>query len=126
MKIFHLLGLVVLLLSSCDDTSGTYIISEVAFKVNNLSEQEKQKTINEFINQEVLLTVLKGKIELTLSNKPTTLQRVSNNCYSTTDGNITINLELEKKNFVQTKYKLIEYGGTDDKFFSLHMTLDKQ
>jgi len=106
MKIFHLLGLVVLLLSSCDDTSGTYIISEVAFKVNNLSEQEKQKTINEFINQEVLLTVLKGKIELTLSNKPTTskitLQRVSNN------------------------YKLIEYGGTDDKFFSLHMTLDKQ
>ena len=62
----------VLLLSSCDDTSGTYIISEVAFKVNNLSEQEKQKTINEFINQEVLLTVLKGKIELTLSNKPTT------------------------------------------------------
>lgn len=128
MKIFHLLGLVVLLLSSCDDTSGTYIISEVAFKVNNLSEQEKQKTINEFINQEVLLTVLKGKIELTL--KPTTskitLQRVSNNCYSTTDGNITINLELEKKNFVQTKYKLIEYGGTDDKFFSLHMTLDKQ
>lgn len=83
MKIFHLLGLVVLLLSSCDDTSGTYIISEVAFKVNNLSEQEKQKTINEFINQEVLLTVLKGKIELTLSNKPTTskitLQRVSNN-----------------------------------------------
>ena len=127
MKIFHLLGLVVLLLSSCDDTSGTYIISEVAFKVNNLSEQ---KTINEFINQEVLLTVLKGKIELTLSNKPTTskitLQRVSNNCYSTTDGNITINLELEKKNFVQTKYKLIEYGGTDDKFFSLHMTLDKQ
>ena len=51
MKIFHLLGLVVLLLSSCDDTSGTYIISEVAFKVNNLSEQEKQKTINEFINQ---------------------------------------------------------------------------
>ena len=130
MKIFHLLGLVVLLLSSCDDTSGTYIISEVAFKVNNLSEQEKQKTINEFINQEVLLTVLKGKIELTLSNKPTTskitLQRVSNNCYSPTDGNITINLELEKKNFVQTKYKLIEYGGTDDKFFSLHMTLDKQ
>ena len=131
MKIFHLLGLVVLLLSSCDDTSGTYIISEVAFKVNNLSEQEKQKTINEFINQEVLLTVLKGKIEIqTLSNKPTTskitLQRVSNNCYSTTDGNITINLELEKKNFVQTKYKLIEYGGTDDKFFSLHMTLDKQ
>lgn len=59
MKIFHLLGLVVLLLSSCDDISGTYIISEVAFKVNNLSEQEKQKTINEFINQEVLLTVLK-------------------------------------------------------------------
>lgn len=59
MKIFHLLGLVVLLLSSCDDTSSTYIISEVAFKVNNLSEQEKQKTINEFINQEVLLTVLK-------------------------------------------------------------------
>ena len=54
MKIFHLLGLVVLLLSSCDDTSGTYIISEVAFKVNNLSEQEKQKTINEFINQEVV------------------------------------------------------------------------
>ena len=130
MKIFHLLGLVVLLLSSCDDTSSTYIISEVAFKVNNLSEQEKQKTINEFINQEVLLTVLKGKIELTLSNKPTTskitLHRLSNNCYSTTDGNITINLELEKKNFVQTKYKLIEYGGTDDKFFSLHMTLDKQ
>ena len=59
MKIFHQLVLVVLLLSSCDDTSGTYIISEVAFKVNNLSEQEKQKTINEFINQEVLLTVLK-------------------------------------------------------------------
>ena len=59
MKIFHLLGLVVLLLSSCDDTSVTYIIYEVAFKVNNLSEQEKQKTINEFINQEVLLTVLK-------------------------------------------------------------------
>ena len=97
-------------------------------KINELMEE--QKTINEFINQEVLLTVLKGKIELTLSNKPTTskitLQRVSNNCYSTTDGNITINLELEKKNFVQTKYKLIEYGGTDDKFFSLHMTLDKQ
>ena len=130
MKIFHLLGLVVLLLSSCDDTSGTYIISEVAFEVNNLSEQEKQRAINEFINQEVLLTVLKWKIELTLSNKPTTskitLQRVSNNCYSAADGNITINLELEKKNFVQTKYKLIEYGGTDDKFFSLHMTLDKQ
>lgn len=130
MKIFHLLGLMLLLLSSCDDTSGTYLISEVSFKDNNLSEQEKQETINEFINQEVLLTVLKGKIELTLSNKPTTskitLQRVSNNFYSTTDGNITINLELEKKNFVQTKYKLIEYGGTDDKFFNLHMTLDKQ
>lgn len=43
MKIFHLLGLVVLLLSSCDDTSGTYIISEVAFKVNNLSEQRNRK-----------------------------------------------------------------------------------
>ena len=129
MKIFHLLGLVVLLLSSCDDTSGTYLISEVSLKDNNLSEQEKQETINEFINQEVL-TVLKGKIELTLSNKPTTskitLQRVSNNCYSTSDGNITINLELEKKNFVETKYKLIEYGGTDSKFFNLHMTLDKQ
>lgn len=50
-----------LLLSSCDDTSGTYLISEVAFKDNNLSEQEKQETINEFINQEVLLTVLKGR-----------------------------------------------------------------
>lgn len=78
----------------------------------------------------MFLTVLKGKIELTLSNKPATskitLQRVSNNCYSTTDGNITINLELEKQNFVQTQYRLIEYGGTDDKFFSLHMTLDKQ
>ncbi len=90
MKIFHLLGLMLLLLSSCDDTSGTYLISEVSFKDNNLSEQERQETINEFINQEVLLTVLKGKIELTLSNKPTTskitLQRVSNNFYSTTDG----------------------------------------
>ena len=130
MNIFHLLGLVVLLLSSCDDTSGTYLISEVSLKDNNLSEQEKQETINEFINQEVLLTVLKGKIELTLSNKPTTskipLQRVSNNSYSTSDGNITINIELEKKNFVETKYKLIEYGGTDSKFFNLHMTLDKQ
>ena len=59
MKIFHLLGLVVLLLSSCDDTSGTYIISEVAFKGNILSEQEKQKTINEGMKQEVLLRVLK-------------------------------------------------------------------
>ncbi len=130
MKIFHLLGLVVLLLSSCNDTSGTYIISKVSFKDNNLSEQEKQETINEFINQEVLLTVLKRKIELTLSNKPTTskitLQCVSNNCYSTTDGNITINLELEKKDFVETQYRLIEYGGTDNKFFNLHMTLDKQ
>ena len=89
-----------------------------------------EENINEFINQEVLLTVLKGKIELTLSNKPTTskitLQRVSNNFYSTRYGNITINLELEKKNFVETKYKLIEYGGTDSKFFNLHMTLDKQ
>lgn len=130
MKIFHLLGLMVLLLSSCDDTSGTYSISEVAFKDNNLSEQEKQEIINEFLNKEVFLTVLKGKVELTLSNKPATskitLQRVSNNYYSTTDGNITINLELEKQNFVQTQYRLIEYGGTDDKFFSLHMTLDKQ
>lgn len=130
MKIFHLLGLVVLLLSSCNDTSGTYIISKISFKDNNLSEQEKQETINEFINQEVLLTVLKRKIELTLSNKPTTskitLQCVSNNCYSTTDGNITINLELEKKDFVETQYRLIEYGGTDNKFFNLHMTLDKQ
>lgn len=130
MKIFHLLGLVVLLLSSCNDTSGTYIISKVSFKDNNLSEREKQETINEFINQEVLLTVLKRKIELTLSNKPTTskitLQCVSNNCYSTTDGNITINLELEKKDFVETQYRLIEYGGTDNKFFNLHMTLDKQ
>lgn len=59
MKIFHLLGLMLLLLSSCDDTSGTYLISEVSFKDNNLSEQERQETINEFINQEVLLTVLK-------------------------------------------------------------------
>ena len=130
MKIFHLLGLMVLLLSSCDDTSGTYSISEVTFKDNNLSEQEKQETINEFINQEVFLTVLKGKIELTLYNKPATskitLQRVSNNCYSTTDGNITINLELEKQNFVQTQYRLIEYGGTDNKLFNIHMTLDKK
>lgn len=129
MKIFYLFGLMVLLLSSCD-TSGTYLISEVTFKNNNLSEQEKQETINEFLNQEVYLTVIKGKVELTLSNKPTTskitLQRVSNNYYSTTDGNITINLELEQQNFVQTKYKLIEYGGTDNKFFNLHMTLDKQ
>lgn len=129
MRIFHLLGLMVLLLSSCD-TSGTYLISEVTFKNNNLSEHEKQETINEFLNQEVYLTVIKGKVELTLSNKPTTskitLQRVSNNYYSTTDGNITINLELEQQNFVQTKYKLIEYGGTDNKFFNLHMTLDKQ
>lgn len=129
MRIFHLLGLTVLLLSSCD-TSGTYLISEVTFKNNNLSEQEKQETINEFLNQEVYLTVIKGKVELTLSNKPTTskitLQRVSNNYYSTTDGNITINLELEQQNFVQTQYKLIEYGGTDNKFFNLHMTLDKQ
>lgn len=128
MRIFHLLGLMVLLLSSCD-TSGTYLISEVTFKNNNLSEHEKQETINEFLNQEVYLTVIKGKVELTLSNKPTTskitLQRVSNNYYSTT-GNITINLELEQQNFVQTKYKLIEYGGTDNKFFNLHMTLDKQ
>ena len=53
MKIFHLLGLVVLLLSSCDDTSGTYIISEVALKVNNLSEQEKQKTINVYQSRSV-------------------------------------------------------------------------
>lgn len=130
MKIFHLLGLMVLLLSSCDDTSGTYLISGVAFKDNNFSEQEKQEIINEFLNKEVFLTVLKGKVELTLSNKPATskitLQRVSNNYYSTTDGNITINLELEKQNFVQTQYRLIEYGGTDSKFFNLHMTLDKQ
>lgn len=130
MKIFHLLELMVLLLSSCDDTSGTYLISGVAFKDNNLSEQEKQEIINEFLNKEVFLTVLKGKVELTLSNKPATskitLQRVSNNYYSTTDGNITINLELEKQNFVQTRYRLIEYGGTDSKFFNLHMTLDKQ
>lgn len=130
MKIFHLLGLMVLLLSSCDGTSGTYLISEVAFKDNNLSEQEKQETIKEFLNKEVFLTVLKGKVELTLSNKPVTskitLQRVSNNCYSTTDGNITINLEFEKQNFVQTQYRLIEYGGNDSKFFNLHMTLDKQ
>ena len=97
--------------------------------ITSLNKRSK-KPSNEFINQEVFLTVLKGKIELTLSNKPATskitLQRVSNNCYSTTDGNITINLELEKQNFVQTQYRLIEYGGTDDKFFSLHMTLDKQ
>lgn len=130
MKIFHLLGLMVLLLSSCDGTSGTYLISEVAFKDNNLSEQEKQETIKEFLNKEVFLTVLKGKVELTLSNKPVTskitLQRVSNNCYSTTDGNITINLEFEKQNFVQTQYRLIEYGDNDSKFFNLHMTLDKQ
>lgn len=130
MKIFHLLGLMVLLLPSCDDTSGTYLISGVTFKDNNLSEQEKQEIINEFLNKEVFLTVLKGKVELTLSNKPATskitLQRVSNNYYSTTDGNITINLELEKQNFVQTQYRLIEYGGTDSKFFNLHMTLDKQ
>ncbi len=130
MKIFHLLGLMVLLLPSCDDTSGAYLISGVTFKDNNLSEQEKQEIINEFLNKEVFLTVLKGKVELTLSNKPATskitLQRVSNNYYSTTDGNITINLELEKQNFVQTQYRLIEYGGTDSKFFNLHMTLDKQ
>lgn len=129
MRIFYLLGLMVLLLSSCN-TSGTYLISEVTFKDNNLSEQEKQETINEFLNKEVYLTVVKRKVELTLSNKPTTskitLQHVSNNYYSTTDGNITINLELVKQNFVQTQYKLIEYGGTDNKFFNLHMTLDKQ
>lgn len=129
MRIFYLLGLMVLLLSSCN-TSGTYLISEVTFKDNNLSEQEKLETINEFLNKEVYLTVVKGKVELTLSNKPATskitLQRVSNNYYSTTDGNITINLELVKQNFVQTQYKLIEYGGMDNKFFSLHMTLDKQ
>ena len=42
----------ILLLSSCNDTSGTYLISEVTFKDNNLSEQEKQETINEFLNRE--------------------------------------------------------------------------
>lgn len=130
MKIFYLFGLMILLLSSCNDTSGTYLISEVTFKDNNLSEQEKQKTINEFLNREVRLTVLTGKVELVLSDKPNTskitLQRTSNNYYSTTDGNITINLELANNNFVQTQYRLIEYGSTNNKFFNLYMILDKQ
>lgn len=120
----------ILLLSSCNDASGTYLISEVTFKDNNLSEQEKQETINEFLNREVRLTVLTGKVELILSDKPNTskitLQRTSNNYYSTTDGNITINLELANNNFVQTQYRLIEYGSTNDKFFNLYMILDKQ
>ena len=62
----------ILLLSSCNDTSGTYLISEVTFKDNNLSEQEKQETINEFLNREVHLTVLTEKVELVLSDKPST------------------------------------------------------
>lgn len=127
MKIFYLFGLMILLLSSCNDTSGTYLISEVTFKDNNLSEQEKQETINEFLNREVRLTVLTGKVELVLSDKPNTskitLQRTSNNYYSTTDGNITINLELANNNFVQTQYRLIEYGSTNNKFFNLYMIL---
>ena len=67
-----------------------------------------------FLIENVRLTVLTGKVELVLSDKPNTskitLQRTSNNYYSTTDGNITINLELANNNFVQTQYRLIEYG----------------
>ena len=130
MRIFYILGLMVLLLYSCNDTSGAYLISEVAFKDNNFSEQERQETINEFLNKEVSLNILKGKVELTLSNKPTTskmiLKRVANNRYSATDGIVTFNLELVKQNFVGTQYRLIEYGGTNEKFFSLQMTLNKQ
>ena len=60
MRIFHLLGLMVLLLSSCD-TSGTYLISEVTFKNNNLSEHEKQEPSTSFLTKKFTLQLLKEK-----------------------------------------------------------------